>query len=90
MEIKRILYSFLGTKLLIAQKKNNTKESDQSKMIALLIEISIHRYGTSSASMPIALDEANREGLLSKGDYVLLVSFGAGLTWGALIVRWSI
>ena len=51
----------------------------------------IHRYGnTSSASVPIALDEANREGLLSKGDYVLLVSFGAGLTWGASIVRWSI
>jgi len=60
-------------------------------MIALLIELSIHRYGnTSSASIPIALDEANREGLLSKGDYVLLVSFGAGLTWGALIVRWFI
>lgn len=51
----------------------------------------IHRYGnTSSASIPIALDEANREGLLSKGDYILLVSFGAGLTWGASIVRWSI
>ena len=51
----------------------------------------IHRYGnTSSASIPIALDEANREDLLSKGDYVLLVSFGAGLTWGASIVRWCI
>jgi len=51
----------------------------------------IHRYGnTSSASIPIALDEANREGLLRKGDYVLLVAFGAGLTWGASIVRWSI
>jgi 3-oxoacyl-[acyl-carrier-protein] synthase-3 len=51
----------------------------------------IHRYGnTSSASIPIALDEANREGLLRKGDYVLLVSFGAGLTWGASILRWSI
>jgi len=51
----------------------------------------IHRYGnTSSASIPIALDEANRENLLSKGDHVLFVSFGAGLTWGASIVRWSI
>ncbi len=51
----------------------------------------IHRYGnTSSASIPIALDEANWEGLLKKGDHVLLVSFGAGLTWGASIVRWSI
>ncbi|RLB21229.1 MAG: 3-oxoacyl-ACP synthase [Deltaproteobacteria bacterium] len=51
----------------------------------------IHRYGnTSSASIPIALDEANRENMLSKGDHVLFVSFGAGLTWGASIVRWSI
>jgi len=51
----------------------------------------IHKYGnTSSASIPIALDEANREGLLRKGDYVLFVSFGAGLTWGASIVKWSI
>jgi 3-oxoacyl-[acyl-carrier-protein] synthase-3 len=51
----------------------------------------IHRYGnTSSASIPIALDEANREKLLNKGDHVLFVAFGAGLTWGASIVRWSI
>jgi 3-oxoacyl-[acyl-carrier-protein] synthase-3 len=50
----------------------------------------IHRYGnTSSASIPIALDEANREGLLTKGENVLLVSFGAGLTWGASILSWS-
>ena len=50
----------------------------------------IQRYGnTSSASIPIALDEANREGLLSKGENVLLVSFGAGLTWGASILSWS-
>ena len=51
----------------------------------------LRKYGnTSSASVPIALDEANREGLLSKGDHVLLVSFGAGLTWGASILKWSI
>jgi len=50
----------------------------------------LQRYGnTSSASVPIALDEAHREGLLKKGDHVLLVSFGAGLTWGASILKWS-
>ena len=50
----------------------------------------IQRYGnTSSATIPIALDEANREGLLRAGDYVLLVTFGAGLTWGASVVNWS-
>ncbi len=51
----------------------------------------IHKYGnTSSASIPIALDEANREGMLRPGDIVLLVTFGAGLTWGASVVRWSL
>ena len=51
----------------------------------------IHRYGnTSSATIPIALDEANREGRLIKDTHVLLVTFGAGLTWGASILRWSI
>ena len=50
----------------------------------------IERYGnTSSASIPIALDEANREGLLKAGDCVLMVTFGAGLTWGASVVNWS-
>ncbi|MBW2205173.1 MAG: ketoacyl-ACP synthase III [Deltaproteobacteria bacterium] len=51
----------------------------------------IHKYGnTSSATIPIALDEANREGRLNKGDHVLLITFGAGLTWGASILKWSI
>ncbi len=51
----------------------------------------VHRYGnTSSATIPIALDEANREGRLVKDTHVLLVTFGAGLTWGASILRWSI
>jgi 3-oxoacyl-[acyl-carrier-protein] synthase-3 len=51
----------------------------------------LEKYGnTSSASIPIALDEAHRSGLLSAGDNVLLVSFGAGLTWGASILRWTL
>ena len=51
----------------------------------------IHKYGnTSSATIPLALDEAYREGLVKKGDNVLLVSFGAGLTWAATLLRWTI
>ncbi|NNK00426.1 MAG: ketoacyl-ACP synthase III [Desulfatitalea sp.] len=51
----------------------------------------LHRYGnTSSASIPLAMDEAFRQGLIKKGDHVLLVSFGAGLTWGAAVIQWSI
>jgi 3-oxoacyl-[acyl-carrier-protein] synthase-3 len=51
----------------------------------------LQRYGnTSSASIPIALDEVNRKGLVKKDDHILLVSFGAGLTWGASILRWAL
>jgi 3-oxoacyl-[acyl-carrier-protein] synthase III len=54
------------------------------------VYINIDKYGnTSSATIPIALDEANREGLLKKGDYALLVAFGAGLTWGSSILKWA-
>ncbi len=50
----------------------------------------LDKYGnTSSASIPIAMDEAFRSGLMKEGDHVLLVSFGAGLTWGATLLRWS-
>ena len=49
----------------------------------------VERYGnTSSASIGICLDELNRSGQLQKDDYVLVVSFGAGLTWAALLIRW--
>jgi 3-oxoacyl-[acyl-carrier-protein] synthase-3 len=48
------------------------------------------RYGnTSAASIPIALCEAVEEGQLERGDLVVCVGFGAGLTWGATALRWS-
>ncbi|SNB45644.1 beta-ketoacyl-ACP synthase III [Geobacter sp. DSM 9736] len=49
----------------------------------------VERYGnTSSASIPIALDEANRTGRVNTGDLILLAAFGGGLTWASTIVRW--
>ena len=53
------------------------------------IVINVDRYGnTSAASIPLALDEARRAGRLRRGDLVLLVAFGAGLTYGGALVRW--
>ncbi|APG24844.1 beta-ketoacyl-ACP synthase III [Syntrophotalea acetylenica] len=50
--------------------------------------INVDRYGnTSAASIPIALDEARRNGQLKQGDLVGLVTFGAGFTWGSSIIR---
>jgi 3-oxoacyl-[acyl-carrier-protein] synthase-3 len=53
------------------------------------VYVNIEKYGnTSAASVPIAIDEVNRAGLLAAGDLVLLCTFGAGLTWGAAVLRW--
>jgi 3-oxoacyl-[acyl-carrier-protein] synthase III len=49
----------------------------------------INRVGnTSSASIPICLDECVRSGRIKKGDLVLMSAFGAGVTWGSVLVRW--
>jgi 3-oxoacyl-[acyl-carrier-protein] synthase-3 len=51
--------------------------------------INIDRYGnTSAASIPIALDEAHQNKRLERGDLVILVAFGGGLTWGSTVVQW--
>src|SRR6185312_10895486 len=50
--------------------------------------LNIHKYGnTSSASIPIALDEAAREGKVKAGDLLLMAALGAGLSWGSALVR---
>lgn len=50
--------------------------------------VNIDRYGnTSAASVPIALDEARRQGRLKPGDTAMMVGFGAGLTWGASVIK---
>jgi 3-oxoacyl-[acyl-carrier-protein] synthase-3 len=52
--------------------------------------VNVHKYGnTSAASVPLALHEALQEGRIKEGDKVLLVSFGAGATWGAALVEWG-
>jgi 3-oxoacyl-[acyl-carrier-protein] synthase-3 len=51
--------------------------------------VNVDRYGNmSSATIPVAMDEAIEEGRLQTGMKLLLVAFGAGLTWGAMAVRW--
>ncbi|MDU5019963.1 MAG: 3-oxoacyl-[acyl-carrier-protein] synthase III C-terminal domain-containing protein, partial [Clostridiales bacterium] len=55
------------------------------------VYVNLDKYGNmSAASIPVALDEAYREGKIKKGDNIVLVGFGGGLTWGASVVRWSI
>jgi 3-oxoacyl-[acyl-carrier-protein] synthase-3 len=52
------------------------------------VMVNLDRYGnTSAASVPVALDEARREGRIRRGDVVLLNAFGAGFAWGAAVIR---
>ena len=51
--------------------------------------VNLDKYGnTSAAAVAIALDEANRSGRIKKGDYVLMVVFGGGLTWASTVIEW--
>lgn len=53
------------------------------------VVVNIDRFGnTSSASVPLALDEAVRTGRVRKGDYILVEAFGGGLTWGSALIKW--
>ncbi len=51
--------------------------------------MNLDKYGnTSAATIPVALDEANKAGRLKRGDVILLVAFGGGFTWASSVVRW--
>ena len=51
--------------------------------------VNVDRYGNmSSATVPIALDEAIEQGRVKRGDNILMVAFGAGFTWGSSVLRW--
>jgi 3-oxoacyl-[acyl-carrier-protein] synthase-3 len=53
------------------------------------VVMTIEKYGNvSSATVPITLDEAVRDGRIKKGSLVLLTAFGGGLTWGSALIRW--
>jgi 3-oxoacyl-[acyl-carrier-protein] synthase-3 len=64
-----------------------TAKHSSIPMAKVMVNVDI--YGnTSAASIPLALDQAEREGRLKKGTLVLMVAFGAGFTWGAVVARW--
>ncbi|NTW58055.1 MAG: 3-oxoacyl-ACP synthase, partial [Nitrospirae bacterium] len=53
------------------------------------VVLTIHKYGnTSAASIPMALDEAVRDGRIRENSLILLEAFGGGLTWASALIRW--
>jgi 3-oxoacyl-[acyl-carrier-protein] synthase-3 len=78
-------------KLIVPHQVNKRIIDSAMEKLAIPPEkafVNIAKYGnTSSASIPIALDEAWKAGLLQQGDHVVFVAFGAGLTWANAVVR---
>jgi 3-oxoacyl-[acyl-carrier-protein] synthase-3 len=78
-------------KMIVSHQMNARIIESAAKRLELpddKIFININEYGnTSAASVPLAFDQAIREGKIQRGDIVILVAFGAGLTWGANVVR---
>ena len=81
-ELKLVIPHQVNVRILEAAAKRLDLPMDK-------IYVNIDRYGnTSAASVPIALDEAVRGGVLEPGDRVVLVAMGGGLTWAACWMRW--
>ena len=78
-------------KMFISHQMNARIIESVAKRLGLPDEkvfVNIAEYGnTSAASVPIAFDDCSRQGRLKKGDLIVFVAFGAGLTWGANVIR---
>jgi 3-oxoacyl-[acyl-carrier-protein] synthase III len=78
--------------LMIPHQANTRILEAAAKIINFPMEkvfLNIERYGnTSSATIPLALDEINRAGGLKGGEKILLCSFGTGVTWGSAVIQW--
>ncbi|MEW6685166.1 MAG: beta-ketoacyl-ACP synthase III [Candidatus Edwardsbacteria bacterium] len=90
--LEKVGWSGKEVSLLIPHQANIRIIEATAKRIGLSMErvfVNIDKYGnTSSASIPIALDEARRQGRIKDGDKIVLVAFGAGFTWGAVAIEW--
>ena len=79
-------------KLIIPHQANYRISQAVAKKMGVDMNIvysNIHKYGnTTAASIPIALTEALDEGLIKKGEHIILAAFGAGYTWASAAIRW--
>jgi 3-oxoacyl-[acyl-carrier-protein] synthase-3 len=52
--------------------------------------INIAQYGnTTAATIPMAMSEAYQQGRMGRGDWIILAAFGAGFTWGSMLLKWA-
>lgn len=85
-------YSLEDIKYIVPHQANTRIIEYTAKKLNLDISkfyVNLDKYGnTSGASIPVALDEMAQKGLLNKGDKIILVGFGGGLTYGAELIEW--
>ncbi|NIO04239.1 MAG: beta-ketoacyl-ACP synthase III [Proteobacteria bacterium] len=85
-------YTFDDVKVIIPHQANLRILQQMAKRLKVSMEkvyLTVEKYGNiSSSTVPIALDEAVRDGTIEKGDLVVLTAFGGGLTWGSSLIRW--
>lgn len=78
---------------LVPHQANTRIIQSAAKRLKLPIDkvvVNVDKYGnTSAASIPVALDEAVKSGKIKKGDVIILVGFGAGLTWASCVIKWG-
>lgn len=92
--VKKAGWQLSDIQLIIPHQANTRIIESAAKRLGLPLEkffINLERYGnTSAASIPIALTEAVTQGIVHPGDKLVLVGFGAGLTWAAAAIEWGV
>jgi 3-oxoacyl-[acyl-carrier-protein] synthase-3 len=90
--LKRACLTPEDIRLLVLHQANIRIINAAAERLGIPMEkvfVNLDRYGnTSAASVPMALTEAQQQGRLHRGDIVVTVGFGAGLTWAANVIRW--
>ena len=85
----RTVFSSEQLKLFIPHQANKRILEATAKRLGLSADqtfVNVHKYGnTSGATIPIAIDEANQQGLFQEGDLILTAAFGGGFTWGFFV-----
>jgi len=90
--LKKVGLSNKDIDLIIPHQANIRILNAMARRLSLPMDkvmVNLDKYGnTIAASIPIALGEALKQGRIKEGDIVVLAAFGAGLTWGASVIRW--
>jgi 3-oxoacyl-[acyl-carrier-protein] synthase-3 len=85
-------YTGADLDLLIPHQANLrmiTRTAERLELPMEKVYVNVDRFGnTSAGSIPIALDEAVRAGIVKEGMLICMTAFGGGLTWGSVLIRW--